>query len=110
MIINVKYDVGDNIRYIDRTSHCAYIICPCCEGKKYITGADNLRYICPNCDGTGKIEEGIIETEEIKTGTIKEVIVRYSSGMDCYQKEPWIRYRIPQSVNNIKQEDILEKI
>ena len=28
--------------------------------------------------------EGNIETEEIKTGTIKEVIVRYSSGMDCY--------------------------
>lgn len=110
MKIEVKYNIGDNIRYIQRTPHAVYVECPCCGGEGWIFGADKKIYDCPNCEGFGKICEKEIESEEEKTGTIKTFAVSYNSEMECYHGKPWIYYTTPQSLYRIMQDDIIEKI
>ncbi len=109
MIIEVKYDIGDNIEFIERCGHEVYGPCPCCGKKGYIVGEDGEEYDCPVCKGAKTICEGTIKTEEKKTGTIKSFRVKYDSDMECYEK-PWIYYNIPQSTYNIAQEDVIRKI
>lgn len=108
MIINVKYDIGDTVRYIEKIIDPVWEPCPCCNGKKYIIGADKEKYQCPNCEGEGKVEGEDAFVEKEKTGTIQTIHVYYNSG-SCYDK-PSIYYTIPQSVYQIQQEDILEKL
>lgn len=110
MTIDVKYNIGDNIRYIKKISHPIWELCSCCNGKKYIIGADGEQYECPNCDGDGKIHEGDLNIEDEKTGIIKSIHIHYDSDMESYHRKPNIYYTIPQSVHHINQEDILEKI
>ena len=83
MMIDVKYNIGDSIRYIEKTSHPVWGCCPCCEGEKYIIGADGEQYECPKCEGNGTV--------------------------DSYHGKPNIYYTIPQSFYHIQQEDILGK-
>ena len=40
MIIDVKYNLGDNIRYIERKRHVTYGPCPCCNQVGEIIGVD----------------------------------------------------------------------
>lgn len=110
MIIDVKYNPGDNIRYIERKQHEVYGPCPCCDQTGKITGADGEKYECPNCEGSGEVYEGMIESEEEKTGTIKTFAVSYNNEMECYHRKPWIYYTTPQSSYHIMQDDIIEKI
>ena len=111
MTIDVKYNVGDNIRYIKENFYPVWEPCPCCDGKKYIIGADERKYQCPNCEGHGKVMmEDDMRTEEEKTGTIDSVHVTYDSNMDSYHGKPNIFYTIPQSVYHIPQENVLGKI
>lgn len=107
MTIDVKYNVGDNIRYIEKIFHPVWDRCSCCKGEKYIIGADEKQYECPKCKGNGKVCEGGLNVEDKKTGTIKSIHIRYDSNIDG---KPNIYYTIPQSVYHIQQEDILEKI
>lgn len=110
MIINVKYDIGDTIRYIEKKRNYVYGSCPCCNKTGEITGADGEKYECPNCKGSKKVCKGITESEEEKTGTIKTINVSYDSGMECYHGKSWIYYTTPHSSYHIMQEDIIEKI
>lgn len=108
MIINVKYDIGDSIRYIEKIYDPVWELCPCCKGKKYIIGADKEKYQCPKCKGNGRVHEEGTSVEKEKTGTIEAIHVHYNS--DCYHDKLSIYYTIPQSVYHIQQEDILGKI
>ena len=111
MIIEVKYNVGDSIRYIERKNHEVWGPCPCCDGFKYITGADGEKYECPVCEGKGQVLEGELESEEEKTGTISSIHVIYDSNYHGRAgREPWVYYNIPQDRYNIDQKDIIERI
>lgn len=110
MIIDIKYNLGDNIRYIERKQHEVYGPCPCCDQVGEIIGADGEKYECPNCEGSGKVYEGMIESKKEKTGTIKAFAVSYNSEMECYHGKPWIYYITPHSSYHIMQDDIIEKI
>ncbi len=110
MIINVKYDIGDTIKYIERKKQYVYGSCPCCNRAGEITGVDGEKYECPNCKGSGKVYKEMIESKEEKTGTIKTINVSYSSEMECYHGKPWIYYTTPHSSYHIMQEDVIEKI
>lgn len=110
MIIDIKYKPGDNIKYIERQLHEVYGSCPCCNQTGEIIGADGKKYECPNCEGSGKVYEKTIESEEEKTGTIKAFTVNYDSRMECYHGKPWIYYTTPHSSYHIMQEDIIEKV
>lgn len=110
MIIDVKYNLGDNIRYIERKRHETYGPCPCCNQVGEIIGVDGKKYECPNCGGSGEVFEGMIESKEEKTGTIQSFIVSYHSDMECYHEKPWIYYTTPHSSYHIMQDDIIEKV
>ncbi len=110
MTIDVKYNIGDNIRYIEKISHPVWGRCPCCDGEKYIVGVDGEHYECPKCGGNGKVHEGDLNVETEKTGTIKSVHIHYDSDMDFYHGKSNIYYSIPQGSYHIRQEDVLEKI
>ena len=110
MTIDVKYNIGDRIQYIEKKFHEVWENCPCCNGKKYIIGADKEKYECPNCEGHGKVYERNEPVEEEKAGTIKTIHVYYDSDMDSYHGRPRIYYTISRSVHHIQQEDILGKI
>lgn len=111
MIIEIKYNVGDSIRYIERKTHEVWGPCTCCDGSGYITGFDGEKYDCPNCEGKGQVFEGELESEEEKTGTVSSVHVVYDSNYYGHRgKKPWIYYNIPQNHYNINQEDVIERI
>ena len=110
MIIDIKYNIGDNIRYIERKRREVYGPCPCCDQTGEIIGADGEEYECPNCDGSGRVYKETIKTEEEKTGTIKTFVVSYNSEMECYHGKPWIYYTTPHSSYHIMQEDVIGKV
>ena len=110
MTIDVKYNIGDSIRYIEKISYPVWDLCSCCKGEKYIIGADGEQYECPKCAGNGKVHEGDLNIEDEKTGTIKSIHIHYDSDMDFYHGKPDIYYIVPQSAYHIQQEDVLRKI
>ena len=65
MIINIKYNINENIKYIDKNPRMFFKACHCCNGLGYIIGADNIKYNCPFCKGE-KETFYKIEMEEIK--------------------------------------------
>ena len=44
MIIDVKYNLGDNIKYIERKEYEDYGSCPCCNQTGEIIGVDGEKY------------------------------------------------------------------
>ena len=112
-IIQIKYDVGDNIRFFDIKKEAIKIECPCCGGSGHIIGYDNQEYECGECEGEGTIQTGEYKEYKCeKTGTISSVHVHYDSNMIRHGKfgEPAIYYNTLHSRSNIYQEDIIEKI
>ena len=110
MTIDVKYNIGDSIRYIEKISHLVWDLCSCCKGEKYIIGADGEQYECPKCEGNGKIRKENLNVEDEKTGTIKSIHIHYDSDISSYHGKPDIYYTIPQSFYHIQQADVLGKI
>lgn len=110
MIIEVKYNIGDSIRYIERKDHITWKPCLCCDKNGYIVGADGEKYDCPVCEGRGRVEGEIKTEEEEKTGTIKTIHVHFDSEMASFHGKPDIYYTTPQSIHHIDQEDIIERI
>lgn len=110
-IINIKYDVGDNIRYIDRKRKPILIDCPCCGGKGYVMGCDGNPYDCGECEGQGKYHADSWEEELCeKTGTICRAVVKYDTSMSSFHGEAEIYYNVPHSTKNISQDDVIERI
>lgn len=106
--INIKYAVGDSVRYLNKIYHQIMEVCPCCSGDGKITGKDGEEYYCPKCEAVGQIATGKYSQEiNEKTGTISSVHVHYdSNGLGAVN----ITYRIPQADKDIKEEDIIERI
>jgi len=113
MNINVKYNIGDKIRYFEKDSVPIFKICPCCGGRTYIMGLDSMVYKCPNCEGDGQIYTGETKIEkQEKIGIIKAIHINYDSDSDYYKKRgPEIYYTvssISSNSYNIEQNDIFE--
>lgn len=104
MIIDVKYDIGDKVKYVYREQHRILEKCGCCGGNKAIIGLDYKEYRCPKCDGTGCIYIGHMEHEEVREGVVWGVEVEYRSVRD---KRPIINYNMP---HKISQDDVIEVI
>ena len=107
MIIEIKYNVGDNIRYTYSDYVTKYVKCPCCDGSGYIVGKNGKVYDCPNCDPDhwGQIKDGYDIFKHEVTGTISAFHVNYDSTL----KKPIIYYSTPQD-SKIFQEDIIERV
>lgn len=102
MNIEIKYNIGDVIKY--RTTNTTTETAPCtfCNGSKTIQGHDNSVLPCPRCNGTGIMH--LTETRE-GTATINQFSVNYDSGSNTV---PTIIYRTPNG--QFKQEDIIETV
>lgn len=106
MIINVKYDVGDTIKYVHTDHRRTFGKCECCGGGGNIIGMDYKAYTCPRCHGTGMAHIGWMDESEEKEGTIWQVIVEYDShGYD----KPVIKYSTPHEPC-ILEEEIIERV
>ena len=109
--INIKYDVGDNIKYIHRIHKDIMDECPCCGGTGQIIGVDGKWYECGECEGSGKIYSGKQEIiESIEEGTICDVHAHYDSNVLPKMDKAIIYYRTPHNTKKIMEEDIIERI
>lgn len=109
MIIDVKYDIGDVVKYIERRKDKVFGPCSCCDGDGYITGNDDVKYVCPKCKGGKQDFLGEKVSEEEKVGTLSSIHVRYDSNFDesFGRNKLLIYYHVPRSDYCIKQEDIV---
>lgn len=111
--IYIKYDVGDNIRFIYSKQEDIFITCPCCNGLGNIIGYNGDEYECPECEGRKKIKTGHVRIiEEEREGTIASVHVHYDSNLYAGRGKGSVNiyYQIPQSNHHIYQDNIIEKI
>lgn len=74
MIIEVKYDIGDKIKWQYGVKSNNYITCPFCNGENVIIGKDGSQIICPKCHGNGNIRE---EIQHERVDIIDGVYVNY---------------------------------
>lgn len=111
MNINVKYDIGDVIKYMMKIRHEVFDKCPCCYGDGYVIGQDGRQYECSECEGTGSVSTGkyLVEAQE-KEGTISSIHVHFDSNYSSFDGKPKIYYNVPQTIYKIMQEDVIEKI
>lgn len=74
------YDIGDTIKYVKRLYPVTEIECDICKGAKAFQDSNGYSYICPKCNGLGKIQiEG--KTEDIvKEGQITKIFVSNNNG------------------------------
>ena len=114
MIIDVKYDIGDVVKYIERRKDKVFGPCSCCDGDGYITGSDEVKYVCPKCRGEKQDFLGEKVSEEEKVGTLSSIHVRYDSNFDedslvskFGRNKLLIYYHVLRSDYCIKQEDIV---
>jgi hypothetical protein len=99
MNIDVKYNIGDNVKYYIINTLDMYETCSFCNGRTEIQGADHTILPCPKCNGRGATR--IIRTEE-KTGIITDINVYFDSSN---MKVPIIMYVVNGST--VAQNDIV---
>ncbi len=100
MNIEVKYNIGDKIKFKTAQQLDEYETCSFCNGNKQIQGADNTVLPCPKCNGRG-ITRKVLVTDKIET--IYNIMVSYNS-MDMGQAQ--ISYQIANGAF-IQQDDII---
>lgn len=106
MIIDVKYNVGDKVKWKSYVETKDHITCPFCSGKNVIIGNDGSQMICPRCYGNGNIA---VEKEIDKEGNIVQILIAYNSNnKQKYMNGPEISYNIDGFL--VDQSRILEVI
>ena len=106
MIIDVKYNVGDKVKWKSFVETKDHVTCPFCGGKNVINGEDGSQMICPRCYGNGNI---VVEKEIDREGSIIQILVSYNSNeKQKYIGGPEILYNINGSL--VDQSRILEVI
>lgn len=111
--ICIKYDIGDNIRFIYKNKKDIMVTCPCCNGVGIVIGYDGSEYDCPECEGNKEVFSGKVSIEaEEREGTISSIHLHYDSNLYSSNGKGFVNlyYQIPQSNYHIKQGDIIEKI
>ena len=93
---NIPYNIGDTVSFY-LNEDVIGVICPCCEGDKYIIGKDKKQYTCPKCKGSGydKITEMGITAE----GTVLEINFTDLSADNNDEK---IIYKVKYGDNKVK--------
>lgn len=108
MIVDVKYNVGDCIKFYKGDWIPRYKKCPCCNGAGWVKGYDGGQYDCGNCEGEGQVRDGYDVEKELKESIISSVHFQYDS--DAVEKKKLkIWYRTPRE-SRILQEDVIEKV
>ena len=94
MIIDIKHNVGEKIRFRLPQDSSEYSSCTFCDGSGKISGYDNSVAICPVCKGIGEVQKKVFVEGE---STIRIVTVNYNSKTDLAPKVVYIcdGYNIP---------------
>lgn len=100
--INLKYDIGDVVKYKTIEDEYKYATCEFCGGTGRVWGANNTSAACPLCGGYTKILKDIVKKEVIKEDTVKEWFIHADD------KEP--NYIFLRESRTIKESDIVEKV
>lgn len=90
MLIEVKWAIGDKVKFIMVTEENIVKECPCCGGSGKVLGVHNGWYECGECEGTGEIiteEKRAVETEHI--GIIADIKIYWNRCAEKY--EVWYR-------------------
>ena len=107
MTIEVKYSIGDRVKFRHSVSDIDLIPCTFCNCTGKVTGADGTTDDCPRCDGRSAIQE---EYDAIKE--FEGIIKRIELHMDG-KKEPYVLYQMEGwkwSYSWIAESQILEVI
>lgn len=89
MIIEVKYNVGDEVIWKSGQNTLEQQTCPFCNGTKIVEGHDKSIAPCPKCNGKGTVP--VVDYIE-GSGIIKSFTVDYNS--EFPGTGPNIRYNI----------------
>ena len=94
MLIDVKYAIGDKVRF----KHTVVIVdkeaCTFCNESGYVTGADGTTEECPRCEGKGYIEVEI-NGELTYEGEIKDIqVYYYENPTSGVTPNPYVMYKM----------------
>lgn len=111
MLIDIRYAIGDQVRYKQTATIVDKKACSFCnESGKVVSLFDGTSEECPRCEGKGYIEKEVLGNLEYE-GTIQDIQVYYFG--DHQDKEPYVLYRMAGWANSqtwIAESSILEKI
>ena len=102
--INLKYDIGDVVKYKTTEDEYKYAVCEFCGGTGRVWGVNNTSANCPRCGGNTEILKDIVKKEVIKEGTIERWCV------NSYNKEEPHYIMLRNKAKLIKESDIIEKV
>lgn len=78
MVVEIKYGIGDRVKFKFAQKEIEYAPCPCCGGRGTIDGVDGNEYECSECDGSGKVEIKSIKVMHDYYNTIDDIKVVWS--------------------------------
>ena len=94
MLIEVKYAIGDKVRYRHATTIVEKEDCTFCNGSGEIVSMfDGTIEECPRCDGRGYLENEYDGTREY-IGTIRDIQVYYYGDKNPGVPSPYVLYRM----------------
>ena len=90
MLIDVKYKIGDKVRFKHPVVAFRRVKCACCDGIGTIIGRDGKEYECPECEGNGYLDEEYKDYDAVHESTIR--------GIECFcygdKREPYVLYQM----------------
>lgn len=103
MNIDIKYNIGDKVKWRKSQELNQYETCSFCNGAKEVQGADNTVLPCPKCHGRGTTKVlGYIDG----IGKIIGMSINYNSE---YMTKLIVAYRLTDGID-VEQDEIVEKI
>jgi len=105
MLIEVKYNIDDYIKWKKKVQKQEKETCPFCNGAKNVQGHDNSILPCPRCYGVGMVNK----TEYINgEGNIIAIQVTYDSHrLKDFPNGPKVIYWTDRG--DVEQSDIIEE-
>lgn len=92
MLIEVKYAIGDHVRFKNSATIVEKEDCEFCGTIGTITGLDGTVEDCPRCDGKGYTEKEI--SSELEYDAVINDIKVYYCGRNDRVQNPYVLYRM----------------